>query len=124
MTAEPHAVMAKLDQLAAELDNRSSELANVERKLGPVEDEYDDFYEAFVAGMFEGEDGKRLPGEDVRRALCHQRLRVEKPELLGRYRDLNRSRKRLEKRLGSVKSAVDAQRSVLSALKAELEATR
>ena len=32
------------------------------------------------------------------------------------------SRKRLEKRIGALKTAVDAQRSILSALKSELEA--
>lgn len=118
----PAEVMATLDQLAREVEQRSSQLAQVERELGPIEDAYDDFVEAFVAGMFEESD-KRLPGEDVRTALAHQRMRVENPTLLGRYRELSRSRKRLEKRIGSLKAAVDAQRSILSALKVELEAT-
>jgi hypothetical protein len=118
----PAEVMATLDTLAREVDQRSRELADVERTLAPVEDRYDDGYEDFIGGMFDSEDGKRLPGEDVRRALYHRDLRAKDAALLGEYRKLNRSRKRLEKRIQSLKSAVDAQRSILSALKVELEA--
>lgn len=120
--AEPAQVMATLDALATELGTRSAELADVERQLEPVEIDYEDFVEAFVAGMFESHEG-RLPGEDVRRSLAHQRLREERPELLGRYRKLTRSRKRLQARIDTVSKAVGAQRSILSALKVEMEAT-
>jgi hypothetical protein len=37
---------------------------------------------------------------------------------------LQAARKRAEKRISSLKAAADAQRSILSALKTELEATR
>lgn len=119
--ADPVGVMNELDRLAREIDQRSTDLANCERQLVPVEDAYEQFMENFIAGMFEDQDGGRLPGEDVRRALAHKQLRKIDAGLLGSHRELTRRRKRLEKRLGSLKTAVDAQRSILSALKTELE---
>ena len=55
----------------------------------------------------------------MRLKLAHKAM---DPGVLGRYIGLLNSRKRLEKRIGALKSAVDAQRSILSALKSELEA--
>jgi hypothetical protein len=123
VSAEPAQVMATLDKLATELDQRSSELADVERKLDPVTDRYDDFYESWVAAMYEDEEGKRLPGEDVRRALAHKWLRKEDPQLLGDYRRLSRRRDRLKRRIETLGRAASAQQSILSALKREMEAT-
>jgi hypothetical protein len=121
--AEAVEVMAKLDALAVELDQRSSQLAQVERDLDPVEERYTDFYEGFVAGMFEDEDSKRMPGEDVRRALAHKYLKNSDPELLGNYRRLTRQRDRLKRRIETLGKAASAQQSILSALKREMEAT-
>lgn len=113
-------VTSRLDNIAAELDDLSKKLTLVERKLEPVEtlvSEYEDDYEA---GWWERQkEGEKLPPERIREALCRQsmpeKLRAEHAALIA-------SRKRLEKRIKHLGSAVDAQRSILSALKAELQA--
>jgi predicted transcriptional regulator len=119
VSAEPAQVMGKLDALAVELDQRSSALANTERELADVEDKYDAFYEDFIAGWFDAEEGKRLPGEDVRRALAHRHLRKHDPELLGKYRELSRRRDRLKRRIETLGRAASAQQSILKALREE-----
>lgn len=121
----PHEVMDRLDQLASELDLRSSELADVERRLEPAEIAYQTFVDDFEVGLwtkYEDSEGKvKLPPEPMRLKLAHKAI---DSSLLGRYQGLIHSRKRLEKRIGALKTQVDAQRSILSALKVEAEATR
>jgi len=115
------AVMLKLDTLAAGLDTLSKELGDAERLRAVAEDAYEDFIDSYVAGLYEASENKRLPGEDVRRSLAHKAM---PPELLGQYRTLTRRAERLRRRISDVKTQVDAHRSILSALKTELEASR
>jgi predicted nucleic acid-binding Zn-ribbon protein len=114
------AVTAKLDQMAAELDDLSKKLTLVERKLEPVEQvvtEYEDDYEA--AWWERQKAGEKLPPQPIREALC----RTSMPEKLrGEHAALLASRKRLMQRIKHIGEGVDAQRSILSALKAEMEA--
>ncbi len=123
----PAEAMSKLDAYATELDTLSKNLADLDRALEPIEDEYTRFLEDFEIGLWEASqqggnpEGPRLPSEALRRSLGH---RAMPPELLGRYSTLKRSRSRMEQRLRDLKAAVDAQRSILSALKTEMEATR
>jgi hypothetical protein len=120
----PLEAMDKLDALAGELDTRSRELADVERKLEPTELAYQAFVDEFEVGLWtkyeDSEYKTKLPSEAMRLKLAHKAM---DPGLLGRYVGLMNSRKRLEKRISALKSAVDAQRSVLSALKIEMEAS-
>lgn len=114
--------MRTLDQLAREIDERSKQLHQVEQQLEPVEEEYRRFVDAFEIGLWQrsqDEAGFRLPSESLRLKLAHQAM---DPALLGRYVGLVKSRKRLEQRLRDLKAAVDAQRSLLSAFKVEVEA--
>lgn len=115
------AVMAKLDTLALGLDTLSKELGVVEQQRALAEDAYEDFVDNFVAGLYEQSETKRLPGEDVRRSLAHKAM---PKELLGEYRTLTRRAERLRRRISDVKTQVEAYRSVLSALKLEMEASR
>jgi hypothetical protein len=113
----------RLDGIASELDGLSKDLAGVERRLEPLQRAYDDEFADFEAGMFdawEKGDGK-WPGEDTRERLFRRTLPADDR---ARYDALHASRKRMEKRIGTLKAAADAQRSVLSALKVEMEATR
>lgn len=115
----------RLRDLADELDTRSRQLGDVERELEPVERKYQGFVDDFEVGLwtkYEDSEGKtKLPPEPMRLKLAHKAM---DPELLGRYVGLVNARKRLEKRIGALGKTVEAQRSILSALKAELEATR
>lgn len=106
----------KLSESAAELDRLSGRLAQVERELEPLQAWYDDYSENFVAGLFE-DDSKRLPGEDVRRALVHKDMREKEPEKFGHRRKLASESARIEKRIKALNREVDAQRSILSAEK-------
>lgn len=122
--ATPAEAIARLDSLARELDDMSGTLAQVERALEPVQCEYEDFIAAFEVGLYErsvSEDGFKLPAEALRVKLAQRAMPTE---LYGKYRALTHSRERIVKRLGHLKTGVDAQRSILSALKAEAEASR
>jgi hypothetical protein len=119
----PAEAMAQLEKYASELHGLSRKLAEVEQEFAPVEKEYTDFVDEFETGLWfkhVSEDAK-LPSEAMRTRLAH---RAMKPELLGRYVGLTNQRGRLRKRISDVKVSVEAQRSILSALKVEMEATR
>ena len=122
--ATPAGAMSTLDAIAREMDLRSSQLAEVERRLEPVEIEYEAFVAAHEIGLWRrhesGELDGRWPSEQLRLRLA---LADMPPELLGRHTGLVNLRKRLEKRIGALKAAADAQRSILSALKVEAEAS-
>ena len=119
--SDPVSVMGRLDQLAAELDELSRNLAEVERRLVPTEAEYEEFMASFEEGLWQKhvQDGEKLPPEKLRERMAHRAMPAE---LLGRYTALVSQRRRIRDRVGSVKAVVDAQRSILSALKAELDA--
>jgi hypothetical protein len=115
--------IVKLDDAAAELGRLAGYLADVERKLEPLQEVYEQGFGDFEAGMFERyEKGEgKWPGEETRERLYRRTL---PPEARQQIDQLVASRKRIEKRLSSLKAEVDAQRSILSALKVEMEATR
>lgn len=124
---DPVQVIADLNLSALELDSLSKDLAGVERSLEPLTAEYEQHLGDFEAGLWvqyvEGAEGKMsLPGSEATRERMARRQMPT--EFVGRYSALMASRKRLERRIASLKASVDAKRSVLSALKAEIEATR
>ena len=120
---DPGSVMAKLDTLAAELDTRSKELAEVERQAEPAEALYEEFVGDWESSLWEecSLSDTKWPPEKLRTRMAHKAM---PREILGNFNALGARRKRLEKRIGSLKVQVDAQRSILSALKAEAEASR
>ena len=121
--AEAIDARAKLRAQADELSLRSGELARVSRELEPVEKQYREFVDDFEIGLWkrsEDEKGFRLPAAGLRVKLAHQAM---DPALLGRYVGLSHSRERLVQRIRDLKVEVEAQRTIVSALKAELEAT-
>ena len=126
-------VMDRLDKLSEELDELSKGLAYTERLLGGyvdengeeikgVEREYDDWLDVFEVGLWTAhtDEEAKLPSEAMRLRLARRQMPTD---LLGRYSSLIAKRKRMEKRIGSVKVEIDAQRSILSALKMEAEAS-
>lgn len=120
----PGEVMLRLDALATELGTVSNALAQVERDLEPVEREFRAFVDDYEIGLYEksiNEDGFKLPAEALRQKLA---VRAMPPELYGRRTALVHSRDRATRRIATLKVEIDAQRSILSALKEELAATR
>lgn len=118
------AALSRLDDYSRTLDDLSKALADCARKLEPVADEYQDFIDTHELGLYdrsESEDDFKLPSEAIRLKLA---LRAMPLELRGRYRTLKASQDRMTRRLGDLKALVDAQRSILSALKTEADATR
>lgn len=115
--------IARLRECADELDHLSRSLHQTERDLEPVEREYRAFVDDFEVGLWKQhqDSGAKLPSEALRVKLAE---RAMDPVLLGRYAGLVMARKRAEKRIQALKSTVDAQRSILSALKLEVEAAR
>lgn len=122
-TLSVHECVGKLKDQADELDGLSRALHETERRLEPVERQYRTFVDDFEVGLWKQhqDEGKKLPSEALRVKLAEQAM---DPALLGQYVGLVMARKRAEKRIKDLRSAVDAQRSILSALKTEMEAAR
>lgn len=120
--ADPLEALNRLDALARELDAVSRSLAEVEKKLEPAEALHDDFAEEFLVHLHEEAlaNNQRLPRQEVCDALARRQMPTE---IRKEYDHLLALRRRGERRLSALKSSVDAQRSILSALKTELEAT-
>jgi hypothetical protein len=119
----PVEARTKLNLLAVELGQLAGNLADVERALEPVENEYTKWIDDFETGLWYahiGDTGAKLPSAEMRQKLARKAM---DPELLGRYVGLTNSRKRLTDRIRSLKAEIEAQRSILSALKVEMEAT-
>lgn len=119
----PSEAIATLDGIAREMDALSASLAKLEREYEPVERAYEDFLSDFETGLWAKhiDDGDKFPPEKLRVQLAHRAMPTD---LYGKYFAFTKSRKRMEKRIGALKSSCDAQRSILSALKMEMEATR
>lgn len=106
--------------MAGELDKLSKELGETERTLVDVEAGYEKFLDEFETGLWDKHlEGGKLPPEVMRIRLAHRAMDAQ---LLEEYSAMIRKRKRLEKRIKALGAAIDAQRSILSALKLELEA--
>lgn len=119
----PVEARVKLTDLANELGTLAGQLADVERKLEPVENEYVQFIDNFETGLWAahvGDKGAKLPSAEMRLKLARQAM---DPDLLGKYVGYTNSRKRLIERIRALKVEIEAQRSILSALKVEMEAT-
>lgn len=117
------AVTAKLDEQAIELDTLSKALAETERKLEPLEKFYEEAVDDFETSCWDAhvkEDAK-LPPSELRERLARRTI----PEqVLNERAGLLAKRKRLEKRIRHLGDAIDAQRSIVAALRSEMEATR
>jgi hypothetical protein len=123
MNVDPLTVLGDLEQHAHELDTLSKDLAKVERLLEPVEQQYEAFRTAYEAGLWDQHvnGGAKFPAEGLRLRMARAAM---PPELLGRHVELSNSRVRMMQRISTLKTVVDAKRSILSALKIEMEATR
>lgn len=122
MTDVADAISA-LREYASELDKASRALTQIARDLEPIEDKYREFVDNFEIGLWTKHEaqGSKLPSAAMRLKLAH---RAMSPELLGEYVGLTAARDRGRKRISDLKASVEAQRSILSALKVEVEALR
>ena len=107
--------------------NRLDELSKLQtellRELEPVSFLLEQallLYEATVWKAHMNEN-KKLPPKGVREALGHQQV---DPSVISRYTRLTNDSHRVEKEISHLKALIDARRSILSALKLELEATQ
>ena len=118
----PLEALERLDGHASELDTLSKGLAAVQRDLEPAEVAYQAFVDEFEVGLYlksEEPDGPRLPSEALRLKLARREMPAE---LLGRRDGLLRKRDRMRQRISDLKTIVESERSLLSALKVEMEA--
>lgn len=123
LVTTPAEAIATLDGIAREMDALSASLAKLEREYEPVERAYEDFLSDYETGLWAQhvDNGAKFPPEKLRVQLAH---RAMDPNLYGKYFAYTKSRKRMDKRISALKAAADAQRSILSALKVEAEASR
>jgi hypothetical protein len=121
--AEAIDARARLSVLAQELGARSGDLAHVSRELEATDEAYRAYVDEYEIGLWQrsqDEEGFKLPSEALRVKLAHKAM---DPALLGRHKGLCASRDRLKQRIADLKAEIEAQRSILSALKTEMEAT-
>lgn len=116
-------VRNKLTDLANELEKISSALHRLEKEGEHSERTYEDAVADFEVGMFEKwEKGEgKWPGEEVRERLARRTMDQDLKRDVDRIRA---ARKRADKRIAALKSEADSWRSILSALKSEVDATR
>lgn len=112
----PQHVIQRVDRLAAELNQKSGWLHEIEMQLAPAEDEYTRFVDDYELGLLRKSETSeyKLPSEALRLKLARSEMSAD---LLGRYEGLRKKRRRLEQRLKDIRVEIDAQRSILSALK-------
>jgi hypothetical protein len=118
----PSQALERLDAHSVELGKLSAALFEVNQRLEAVERDYQEFVDAYEVGLWlkaQEENGPRLPSEALRLKLARREMA---PDLLGRRDGLVRKRDRVKQRIGDLKTEIDADRSILSALKLEAEA--
>lgn len=111
-----------LQQKARELDELSKRLDQIEIELGPLEAELTEWVEDYHAKCWTQhiEAEAKLPSESIRVSLAHRSFDREKYQ---RVLVLRAGRTRRKRRISDLKEIVDAQRSIVSALKTEMEAS-
>ena len=115
---------AELQRIAGELDERSKSLWNTSIELSRIHEAYDEEfaeYEAEWYRLYEAGE-KKWPGDAVRHRVFRED-KLKDSETVRRMLFLERKQARLEDRIRHLSKEADAQRSVLSALKVEMEAT-
>jgi hypothetical protein len=112
----------RLIAATAELDQISKQLIEIEKHIEIQEPQIEDAIEAFIVTLHEDceAEGKRLPPEDVRKALAGQSVDAD---LRRTYRQNIHVRRRCKSRLADLREIVAAHRSIVSAAKTEIEAT-
>lgn len=118
---DPGQIMVDLDRYAGELDALTQKFGEIEDRLEPIEAEYDLRRDNAEVGMWDKhERGGKLPSAEMREKLARREMPAE---LLTSRRTLLNERQKLEKESSRIKAAVDAKRSILSALKVEAESS-
>jgi hypothetical protein len=123
LVSTPLEAREKLEDYGRQLDTLSRSQQDVADAFEIVDTEYQRFVDDFEIGLYlksEEKDGPKLPSEAMRLKLARHNMPAE---ILGRRDALLRQQAKAEKRIGHLKALVDAQRSILSALKSELEAS-
>lgn len=105
-----------------ELDDLSKALMAAELELAPIERELELFVSDFQVALYDEHRARdeRLPSSEIRLALAYRAFDRDR---YNRYLALKAARVRARQRISDLKGIVDAQRSILSALKTELEAS-
>ena len=117
-----HSAMTRLSKIASEMGSLSQALHEVEKRMEDIDARYEDHVSDFEVGMFDRYDAGegKWPSEETRERLARRTMDAD----LKREHDrLHAARARAEKRIRHLTKEADAQRSVLSALKVEMEAT-
>lgn len=121
--ATPIEILDRLDGHSVELGQLSGALLEVNQRLEQVDGEYQKFVDEFEVGLWlqaQEDDGPKLPSEALRLKLARRAMDAD---LLGRRDGLMMKRERIRQRITDVKAMVEADRSILSALKVEAEAS-
>jgi septal ring factor EnvC (AmiA/AmiB activator) len=116
-------VMRKLEDNARQLDGLSRQLSAVGEEFARVAEGYREFVDDYEVGLyFKSEsEGTKLPSEAMRLKLAHKAMN---PEALGRYMALKARKESLAREIRDLKAEVEINRTIMSTLRIEMEATR
>ncbi|MDE2103212.1 MAG: hypothetical protein KGL39_38555 [Patescibacteria group bacterium] len=127
MTVTPQEALQQLEDARDELGKLSDALYQISVQLDGkdnepgVEQQYQDFVDEHETGQWlkaQDDDGPKLPSEALRLKLARRDM---DPVLLARHDLLIRKRKRVQQRISDVSKIIEANRSILSALKEEAQ---
>lgn len=120
--ADPITARDRLDTYRAELDHLSRHLTTLTRDFEPIQLAVRKHCDTHELGLYQrsiDEDAFKLPAEKLREKLAMRDLDAA---LYGAFVAHEAAIERTKRRIGDLKVLVEAQRSVLSALKMEMEA--
>lgn len=125
MSVTPQEALDALEAARDELGSLSGALFQISLALDGqgdepgVEQQYQDYVDEYETGLWlksQADDGLKLPSEAMRLKLARRDM---DPILLARHDLLIRKRKRVQQRISDVSKIIEANRSILSALKEE-----
>lgn len=119
---DPATVMDAIGQDAADLDSYGKQLDNAVTQLNLAEAAWELIYDQFIEELTEDTAKKRLPGEDVRVALCRRRDDTNR-QAWNNLRNAKRAVEKLEKQISAKRAALSGRQSELGALRDEAKAS-
>ena len=115
---DPASVMASIDADARALDVAGRELGAAIKVLQGRELAYEEVHQKTLLAIYHEhkESGERLPAEELRRALAHQRM---DRHIYAHFLEAKAQVNALQAYIGTLKASVSARQSLLSALRTE-----
>lgn len=120
--SDPATVMNAIGNDANSLDQYGRDLDQAIENLNNAEKAWELIYDQFIEELVEDTAKKRLPGEDVRVALCRRQDGTNR-QAWNNLRAAKRKVEKLEKQITATRAALSGRQSELGALRDEQKAS-